>query len=74
MKALIDSGVTGLIINSEFARKNKFRKKKLNRPIYVRNVDNTFNYEGPIEYAVEVELFYRGHKKRTKIDVIEKQK
>ena len=74
MKALIDSGVTGLIINSEFARKNKFRKKKLNRPIYVRNVDNTFNYEGPIEYTVEVELFYRGHKKRTKIDVIEKQK
>jgi len=74
MEALIDSGATGLMINSEFARKNKFRKKKLDRPIYIRNVNNTFNYEGPIEYTVEVELFYRGHKERTKIDVIEKQK
>jgi len=74
MEALIDSGVTGLMMNSEFARKNKFRKKKLDRPIYVRDVDNTFNYEGPIEYTVEVELFYRGHKERTKINVIEEQK
>ena len=74
MEALIDSGVTGLMMNSEFARKNKFRKKKLDKPIYIRNVDNTFNYEESTEHTVEVELFYRGHKERTEIDVIEEQK
>ena len=31
-------------MNSEFVRKNKFKKKKLDRPIYIRNMDNTFNH------------------------------
>jgi len=74
MEALLDSGVTRLMISLEFVRKNKFRKKKLDRPIYVRNMDSTFNHEGPIEHTVEVELFYREHKERTEIDVIEGQK
>jgi len=51
--------VIELVISSEFARKNKFRKKKLNRPIYVRNVDNTFNYKEPIEHTVKIELFFK---------------
>jgi len=62
--------VTGLVISSEFTKKNKFKKKKLDRLIYVRNMDSTFNHEGLIEHTVEVELFYRRHKKRTKMDVI----
>ena len=69
MKVLLDSKVIILVISSEFA-KNEFRKKKLNKPIYIRNVNGIFNYERPIEHIVEVELFYRGHKKRMKIDVI----
>ena len=36
VKALLDSGMTRLVISLEFIRKNKFRKKKLDRPIYVR--------------------------------------
>ena len=52
VKALLDSGVTGLVMSSEFTRKNKFRKKKLNRLIYVRNVDSTFNHEELIEHTV----------------------
>lgn len=55
--------MTVLVISSEFARKNKFRKKKLNRPIYVRSIDGTFNHERLIKYTVEVELFYKEHKK-----------
>jgi len=74
VKALLDSKVTGLVMSLEFARKNKFRKKKLDRPIYMRNVNGTFNHEGPIKYIVKVELFYRGHKEITEIDVIEEQK
>ena len=74
MKTLLNSGATGLVMSPEFIKKNKFKKKKLERPIYIRNVDNTLNYKRLIEYTVEIELFYRGHKKRIKIDVIEGQK
>jgi len=74
VKALSDSRATRLVMSLEFARKNKFKKKKLNRLIYMRNVDGTFNYEGLIEYIVEVELFYKRHKERTEIDVIRDQK
>ena len=74
METLLNSGATGLVISLEFTRKNKFKKKKLKRPIYIRNVDSILNYERLIEYTVEVELFYRGHKKRIKIDMIRDQK
>ena len=43
---------------------------KLERPIYVRNVDGTLNYAGPIVDTVEVEIFFKRHKERTLIDVI----
>ena len=42
--ALLDSGATGLVISEEFARKHRFRRTKLERPIYMRNVDGTLNY------------------------------
>jgi len=74
MKALLDSKVTKLVMSLEFARKNKFRKKKLDRLIYMRNVDGTFNHEGPIKHIVNVDLFYRGHKEITEIEVIGEQK
>ena len=70
VEVLLNSRVTRLVVSLEFARKNKFKKKKLNRLIYMRNVHGTFNYEGLIEYIVEIELFYKGHKKRTEINVI----
>jgi len=70
----LDSGVVGLVISLEFAKKNKFKKKRLERLIYVRNVNSTFNYKGLIEYMVEVELFFNGHKKKMLIDVIGNQK
>jgi len=69
VEVLLDSGATELVISLEFAKKNKF-KNKLERPIYVRNVDSIFNHEEPVEHTVEVELFYKGHKERTEINVI----
>jgi len=45
----------------------EFKKKKLERPIYVKNMDSIFNHEEQIEYMVEIELFYKEHKKKTKI-------
>jgi len=64
VEALLDSRVTGLVISSEFARKKGFKLKKIENPIYVRNVDGTFNKEGPIENTVEVNIYYQGHRDR----------
>ena len=74
MEALLDSGATGLVMSEEFVKKHKFKMMKLERPVYVRNVDGTLNYAGPIIDTVEVEIFFKGHKKRTSIDVIGGQK
>jgi len=73
-EVLLDSGATGLVMSKEFTRKHKFRRMKLERPIYVRNVDGTLNYAGPIVDTVEMEIFFKGHKERTSIDVIRGQK
>jgi len=74
VEALLDSGATGLVMSSEFARKQGFKLKKLERPMQVRNVDGSFNKEGPIENTVEVNVYYKGHVERTEIDVIGGQK
>ena len=71
---MLDSKVTGLVISLEFARKWKFKLKKIERLIYVRNIDRTFNKKGLIEHIVEINIYYQKYKKRTEIDVIEEQK
>ena len=71
VKVLLDSRTIGLVVSLEFARKNKFKKTKLERLIYVRNVDGTFNYEGPIKHIMEIELFFKEHKERISINIIE---
>ena len=74
VEALLDSGATGLVMSSEFAKKQGFKLKKLERPMQVRNVDRSLNREGPIENTVEVNIYYQGHRERTEIDVIGEQK
>ena len=61
-------------MSKEFAKKHKFKRTKLERPVYVRNVDSTLNYVGPIVDMVEVEIFFKGHKEKTSIDIIGGQK
>jgi len=73
-EALLDSGATELVMSEEFARKYKFRRMKLETPVYVRNVNSILNYAGPIVDTVEVEIFFKGHKERTSIDMIGGQK
>ena len=74
VEALLDSGATELVMSSEFTRKQGFKMKKLERPMQVRNVNGSFNKEGPIENTVEVNIYYKGHMERTEIDVIGEQK
>ena len=73
-EALLDSRATGLVMSEKFAKKHRFRRTKLERPVYVRNVDGMLNYVGPIVDIVEVEIFFKGHKEQMSIDVIGGQK
>jgi len=41
---------------------------------YIKNVDGTFNKKKLIEHTVEINIFYRRHKERMEINVIEEQK
>jgi len=58
VEALLDSRATRLVISSEFARKQGFKLKKLERLMNMRNVDGLLNKEEPIEHTVEVNIYY----------------
>jgi len=74
VEALLDSSATVLVMSSEFARKQGFKLKKMERLIYMRNMNGLFNKERPIEHTVEVNIYYQGHRERMEIDVIGGQK
>jgi len=70
VEILLDSGATGLVMSSEFVRKQEFKLKKIETLIYVRNTDRTFNKKRLIEHTMEVNIYYQGHRERTEINVI----
>jgi len=69
IKALLDSGATGMFMNREMAKKHSFKMTKLERPLKVKNVDGTENSRGNIMHQVEVNIFYKSHVERMRIDV-----
>jgi len=74
IKALLDSGSTGMFIDRKIAAKHEFRLQKLKRPIVVRNVNGTNNSAGAITYQVKVNIYYKNHIKRMKIDICDLEK
>ena len=69
MKALLDSGATGMFMDRKMAARNEFKLQKLERPVVVRNVDSTNNSGGAIIHQVEVNMYYKSHVERMKMDV-----
>ena len=65
VEALLDSGVMGLVMSLEFARKQEFKLKKIEKLIYVRNINDFFNKGGHIEHMVEVNIYYQRYRERT---------
>jgi len=74
VETLLDSRAIELVMSSEFAKKQEFKLKKIERLIYVRNVNGMFNKKEPIEDTIEVNIYYQGHRERTEIDIIGGQK
>jgi len=68
VKALLDSRVTGLFMNTTFAKKKGFKIEKLKKPLLVKNVDSMINVEGAIMHQMECNMFFKEHIKRTRID------
>jgi hypothetical protein len=69
LKALLDSGATGLFIDKKFVTMNDVTTRKLEKPIAVYNVDGTPNKVGTIEEEVTLMLSYKGHKERAVFEV-----
>jgi len=69
VKALLDSGVIGLFINTTFAKKKGFKMEKLKKPLLVRNMDGMANMGGAITHQVECNMFFKGHMERARMDV-----
>ena len=74
VKVLLDSGAMGLVMSSEFVKKQGFKLKKLERPMNIRNINRSLNKEGSIENTVEVNIYYQGHRERMEINIIGGQK
>jgi len=65
----LDSGAMGMFMDRRTAEKHGFRLQKLERPIIVRNVNGTNNSGGAITHQVEVNMYYKGHIERMRMDV-----
>jgi len=69
IKALLDSGVTGMFMNKKTAAKHGFKLQKLERLVTIRNVDGTNNSGEAITHQVEVNVYYKNHIERMRMDV-----
>jgi len=69
IKALLDSGVTEIFIDRKTAAKHGFRLQKLERQVRVKNVDGMYNNGEAITHEVEVNMYYKSHVERMRIDV-----
>jgi len=74
VRALLDSGAMGLFMSKGLAQKGEYKLMKLDQPLQVRNVDGTGNSGGAITHEVEVNIFYKGHMERVRMDVCELEK
>ena len=50
-RALLDSGAEGIIIDQDFATRNKLTLRTLVNPLPVKNVDGTLNRRGSVKYT-----------------------
>ena len=74
VKVLLDSGMIDLVMSLEFVKKQRFKFKKTERQIYVKNIDRIFNKKRPIENTIKVNIYYQKYRERTEIDIISSQK
>ena len=73
MKALLDSGMTGLFIDTKFAKEKRFKLEKLKTPLLVRNIDGIANIRA-ITYQIECNMFFKEHIERVQMNMCNLEK
>jgi len=74
VKALLDSSAIEMFMDWKMVVKYEFRLQKLERSIAVRNVDGIYNSIGAITHQVKVNVYYKGHIERMRIDMCDLEK
>ena len=69
VKVLLDSSTTEMFMDQKIVVRHGFRLQKLERLIVVRNVNRTNNSIEAITYQVEVNMYYKSHVERIRMDV-----
>ena len=69
VKALLDSSATGMFMDRKVAAKYRFRLQKLERLLKVRNVNESDNSVGAITHKVEVNMYFKNHVERMRMDM-----
>jgi len=69
VKALLDSSATGMFMDKKMTAKHGIKLQKLERPVTVKNIDGTNNSGGAITHQVKVNVYYKNHIERIRIDV-----
>jgi len=69
VKALLDSGATGLFMDMTFAREKGFKMERMKNPLLVKNVDRTVNVGGAITHQVKCNMFFKKHVERVRMDI-----
>ena len=69
IKVLLDSGATGMFIDRKMVAKHRFKLQKLERPVRVKNVNGIYNSREAITYEVEVNMYYKSHVERMRMDI-----
>jgi len=58
-----------MFIDRKMTKKHGFKMMRLERPLKVKNVDETENSGENITHQVEVNVFYKNHVERMRMDV-----
>jgi len=74
VRALLDSGATGLFMDMTFVQEKGFKIEKLKKPLLVRNIDGTVNTEGAITYQLKCNIFFKEHVEKARMDICNLEK
>jgi len=56
-------------MDKRIAERNSFKLQKLKRPLMVKNIDGMANSRRNIMHQVEVNVYYKGHVERMRMDI-----
>jgi len=69
VKVLLDSSAIGIFMDKKMVTRHRFRLQRLERPVIIRNIDGTNNSGGAITHQIKVNIYYKNHIERMKIDI-----